>query len=144
MKATYRRRGYCTGGRGSERGSIGSPFDSLGSYEADLVSRFMPHAAVALRNARRTESLERTILKAERKHAMADLARGISHDINNALGGVLPLVQQLRDEAAVGKLDADVAAQDLEQIERSMLVCRRIFGGMLKGVAREAVQCESS
>ena len=35
---------------------------------------------------------------AERKHAMADLARGVSHDVNNALGAVLPLVQQLREE----------------------------------------------
>ena len=37
------------------------------------------------------------MLVAERKHAMADLCGGVSHDVNNALGAVLPLVQQLRE-----------------------------------------------
>ena len=43
---------------------------------------------MALHNARRAESLEHRVLVAERKHAMADLARGVSHDVNNALGAV--------------------------------------------------------
>ena len=78
-------------------------------------------------------------LAAERKHAMADLARGVSHDVNNALGGVLPLVQQLRAELGRGELDPAVAAEDLGEIERSIQACRRIFGGMLgfaRGLAR--------
>ena len=79
------------------------------------------------------------MLIAERKHAMADLARGVSHDVNNALGAVLPLVQQLREEIDQGTLDPAVAAADLAQFERSIQVCRRIFGGMLnfaRGTAR--------
>jgi two-component system, NtrC family, sensor kinase len=100
-------------------------------YEVELVSQFLPQTAVALRNARRAESLEQRVLVAERKHAMADLARGVSHDVNNALGAVLPLVQQLREEIAHGTLDPAVAAVDLAQFERSIQVCRRIFGGML-------------
>src|SRR5262249_3522664 len=54
-------------------------------YEVELVSQFLPQAAVALQNARRAESLEGKVLAAERKHAMADLARGVAHDVNNAL-----------------------------------------------------------
>ena len=100
-------------------------------YEVELVSQFLPQTAVALRNARRAESLEQRVLIAERKHAMADLARGVSHDVNNALGAVLPLVQQLREEIDQGTLDPAVAAVDLAQFERSIQVCRRIFGGML-------------
>jgi len=100
-------------------------------YEVELVSQFLPQAAVALQNARRAESLEQRVLIAERKHAMADLARGVSHDVNNALGAVLPLVQQLRAEIDQGTLDPAVAAVDLAQFERSIQVCRRIFGGML-------------
>jgi signal transduction histidine kinase len=104
-------------------------------YEVDLVAQFLPQAAVALQNSRRAESLEQKVLAAERKHAMADLARGVSHDVNNALGVVLPLVQQLREELGQGELDPAVAAEDLGEIERSIQACRRIFGGML-GFAR--------
>ena len=39
---------------------------------------------------------------AERKHAMADLARSVSHDVNNALGAMLPLVQQLQEDLRSG------------------------------------------
>ena len=100
-------------------------------YEVDLISQFLPQAAVALQNARRAESLEQRVLIAERKHAMADLARGVSHDVNNALGAVLPLVQQLRAEIEGELLDPQVAADDLRQIEHSIQVCRRIFGAMV-------------
>jgi signal transduction histidine kinase len=108
-------------------------------YEVDLVAQFLPQAAVALQNARRAESLEQKVLIAERKHAMADLARGVSHDVNNALGVVLPLVQQLREDLARGELEPSVAAEDLREIEHSIQACRRIFGGMLnfaRGLAR--------
>jgi signal transduction histidine kinase len=114
---------------------------AFGAYEVDLVSRFLPQATVALQNAQRTESLENRMLAAERKHAMADLARGVSHDVNNALGAVIPLVQEMRVELESGRMDPAVAAGDLREIERSLQVCRRIFGGMLafaRGSAQRA------
>ena len=46
---------------------------AFSQYEVELVSQFLPQAAVALQNARRAESLEQRVLIAERKHAMADL-----------------------------------------------------------------------
>jgi len=114
---------------------------TFSQHEVELVSQFLPQAAVALQNARRAESLEQRVLIAERKHAMANLARGVSHDVNNALGAVLPLVQQLRAEIEEGALDPALCAEDLAQIERSIQVCRRIFGGMLniaRGNARDS------
>jgi signal transduction histidine kinase len=114
---------------------------AFGPYEVELVAQFLPQAAVALQNSRRATSLEERALSAERKHAMADLARGVSHDVNNALGALLPLVQQLREELDRGELNPAVAAEDLHEIERSIQVCRRIFGGMLnfaRGSARGA------
>jgi signal transduction histidine kinase len=117
--------------------------ETFNHYEVELISQFLPQAAVALQNARRAESLEQRVLIAERKHAMADLARGVSHDVNNALGAVLPLVQQLRDEVGEGLLDQATFAEDLAQIERSIQVCRRIFGGMLN-IARGKTRDRSS
>ena len=104
---------------------------SFGPYEAGLVERFRSHVSVAIRNSQRAETLHARMIEADRKHAMADLARSVAHDVNNALGSVLPLVQQLHAEARGGKVDCAELGADLEQIHRSLEVCRRIFGGML-------------
>jgi len=104
---------------------------TLKPYDAELVEHFRSQAAVAIQNLDRTESLRARVLAAERKHAMADLARSVSHDVNNALGSMLPLVQQMRDDLRRGVVERAVLSEDLEQIQKSLQVCRRIFGGML-------------
>jgi signal transduction histidine kinase len=111
---------------------------SLGSYEAGLISAFLPQAALALHNAQRAEAFKQKLLVADRKHAMADLARGVSHDLRNALGSVIPLVQQMRQEAEEDSLSAATCLEDLRQIERSMEVCKRIFSRMLTFARRSA------
>lgn len=104
---------------------------SLGAYEADVLKQFTAHASVAIQYLQRTESLEGRILAAEKKHAVANIARGVSHDVNNALGAMLPLIQQMRADAADGVLDAGQLEQDLARLEQSLQVSRRIFNGML-------------
>ena len=103
----------------------------LGPYEAGLVRDFMPLASLAVQFSVRAEAFEARMLQAERKHGLADLSRGIAHDVNNALGAMLPLVQQLREDVKHDRLDAAALAQDLEHVEDSIQICRRIFGGML-------------
>lgn len=112
---------------------------SFGTYESELLAALLPQASVAMQNARRSESLHARMLGTERKHAMAELARGVAHDVNNAMGAALPLVQQLREEAESGHVDAQRFAIDLGHVERSMRVCRRIFGGMVN-FARQAAR----
>jgi two-component system NtrC family sensor kinase len=114
---------------------------TLKPYDAELVEHFRSQAAVAIQNLHRTESLRARVLTAERKHAMADLARSVSHDVNNALGAMLPLVQQMREDLRRGAADPAVLSDDLEQVQKSLQVCRRIFGGMLsfsRAAARRA------
>ncbi len=113
--------------------------DVLGEHEAYLVEEFLPLTSLAVQFFVRTESLQAQILKSERKHALANLTRGITHDLNNALGAMLPLVQQMRDDVAGGRLEAETLAEDLESIERSLQTCRRIFRGML-AIARGSAQ----
>jgi signal transduction histidine kinase len=111
----------------------------LKPYDAELVEHFRSQAAVAIHNLHRTESLRARVLTAERKHAMAELARSVSHDVNNALGSMLPLVQQMQEDLRRGSLQPGVLREDLEQVQKSLQVCRRIFGGMLsfsRGAAR--------
>lgn len=109
----------------------------LGEYEGDILEQFALHASVAIQYLQRTESLQTNLLEAEKKHAVANLARGVSHDVNNALGSVLPLVQQMLIDVRAGAAAPQELVEDLTSIERSIQICRRIFGGML-GFARGA------
>jgi len=103
----------------------------LTPFDAELVEHFRSQAAVAIQNLHRTESLRARVVTAERKHAMADLARSVSHDVNNALGSMLPLIQQMQVDLHSGPFAPAVFAEDLDQVQKSLQVCRRIFGGML-------------
>ena len=105
--------------------------EQLTPFDAELVEHFRSQAAIAIQNLHRTESLRARVVTAERKHAMADLARSVSHDLNNALGAMLPLIQQMEADVRSGVLTPDVFAEDLEHVQKSLQVCRRIFGGML-------------
>jgi two-component system, NtrC family, sensor kinase len=105
--------------------------EQLKPYDAELVEHFRSQAAIAIQNLHRTESLRARVLTAERKHAMADLARSVSHDVNNALGSMLPLIQQMQADLRGSVLTPAVFAEDLEHVQKSLQVCRRIFGGML-------------
>jgi signal transduction histidine kinase len=111
---------------------------TFGPYEVDVIAQFLSPVAVAIQNMRQTESLRMRMRAAERQQAMADFARGVSHDVNNALGAMLPLVQQMQADLDDGAFDAATAREDLEQIEQSLQVCRRIFGGMLSFARRAA------
>jgi two-component system, NtrC family, sensor kinase len=105
--------------------------EQLKPFDAEMVEHFRAQAAVAIQNLHRTESLRARVVTAERKHAMADLARSVSHDVNNALGSMLPLIQQMQVDLRSGTFMPDVFAEDLEHAQKSLQVCRRIFGGML-------------
>ena len=103
----------------------------LKPFDAELVEHFRSQAAIAIQNLHRTESLRARVVTAERKHAMADLARSVSHDVNNALGSMLPLIQQMQVDLRSGTFTPTVFAEDLEHVQKALQVCRRIFGGML-------------
>jgi two-component system NtrC family sensor kinase len=111
----------------------------LADYEVRQVGSFVPLTSLAVQFAVRTESLHERILQSERKHALANLTRGITHDVNNALGAMLPLVQQMREDTRAGRMRPDTLGEDLASIEKSIQTCRRIFAGMLaiaRGSAR--------
>ena len=101
--------------------------EQLKPFDAELVEHFRSQAAIAIQNLHRTESLRARVVTAERKHAMADLARSVSHDVNNALGSMLPLIQQMQADLRTGALAPSVFAEDLEHVQKSLQVCRRIF-----------------
>ncbi len=104
-------------------------------HDLAVVERFLPAAAVSIRNARVNMSLERQAIQAERKATLVTLASAVAHDVNNAVGSILPLAQQMRAELRRGDVDPERLAEDLAVIEEKARLCRRIFSNMLR-VAR--------
>jgi signal transduction histidine kinase len=105
------------------------PFDR---WDESVVERFLPAAAVSIRNARVNLSLERQAIQSELKATLVTLASAVAHDVNNAVGTILPLVQQVRDDLRRGTLDLRVLDQDLEVVVEKALLCQRIFSNMLR------------
>ena len=110
--------------------------DVLGPYEAELIDSFMPLVSLVVQFSGQIESLREQVLRAERKHVLADMARATAHDVNHALGIVLPRVQSIRHDLNNDALDLEQLNVDLNDIELSVQTCRRIFDGML-AIARE-------
>ncbi len=101
-------------------------------YERGVVERFALLASLALQRAESLENLQARMLKVERQGALAQLAGGVAHDINNALGEVIPLVQQVRADLGAGRLDPALLAEDLDRVDQSLQVVRDIFGRMTR------------
>ncbi len=101
-------------------------------YDAEVVERFLPAARVALRNARVKVSLENIAMQAELRAGLATLARAVAHDVNNAVGAILPLAKQNREDIEDGVLDERELARDLDVIISKASLCRRIFSNMLR------------
>ncbi len=105
------------------------PFDGR---DQEVTERFLPAASVALRNVRERVSLENQALQAEIRAGLVTLARAISHDVNNAMGSLLPLAEQVRDDLREGAADAPTLVQDMDVVIEKAALCKQIFGNMLK------------
>jgi signal transduction histidine kinase len=108
------------------------PFDR---WDVGIVERFLPAAAVSIRNARLNTSLERQAIQAELKATLVTLASAVAHDVNNAVGTILPLAQQILEDLRHGEADPESLSRDLELVVEKARLCKRIFGNMLR-VAR--------
>ncbi len=106
------------------------PFDER---DRDVVERFLPAAAVSLRNVRVKVSLENQAMLAEQRASLVTLARAVAHDVNNAIGTLLPLAEQAREELKEGgEVDTVNLIQDMDVIIEKAALCKRIFSNMIK------------
>ncbi len=96
-----------------------------------ILEELLPLASVTLYNSTMYKTQHDLLVSAERKNALADLARAISHDLNNAFGVILPLLQTLRRDMAEGPARPEQLARDLEVIEHYARMSARIFQGLL-------------
>jgi signal transduction histidine kinase len=105
------------------------PFDST---DIAIVERFLPAAAVSMRNAQVNRSLERQAMRAELKAGLVTLASAVAHDVNNAVGSILPLAQQMREDLRQEHFDRDTFDRDLAVIVDNACLCQRIFANMMR------------
>ncbi|HSS52723.1 MAG TPA: ATP-binding protein [Thermoanaerobaculia bacterium] len=105
------------------------PFDL---WDVAVVERFLPAAAVSIRNARVNMTLERQAIQAELKASLVTLANAVAHDVNNAMGTILPLAQQVREDLRRETFDPRTLGQDLDLVVEKAQLCKRIFANMLR------------
>jgi two-component system NtrC family sensor kinase len=105
------------------------PFDL---WDVAVVERFLPAAAVSIRNARVNMTLERQAIQAELKATLVTLANAVAHDVNNAMGTILPLVQQVREDLRGEAFDPQMLGRDLDLVVEKAQLCKRIFANMLR------------
>jgi signal transduction histidine kinase len=100
--------------------------------DVEVVERFLPAAAVSMRNARVNKSLEMQAVEAEVKASLVTLSHAVAHDVNNAVGSILPLAQQMRFDLRHGPLERETLDRDLGVIIDNARLCQRIFSNMLR------------
>ena len=113
----------------------GRAFDD---HDARVVERFLPSAAVSLRNVRVKQALEDQAMQAEIRAGLVTLARAVAHDVNNAIGAILPLAEQAREDLREGRVDPQTLAQDLDLMIDKAALCKRIFSNMLRVAGKRA------
>jgi len=106
--------------------------DTFGPWERRILQEFAWLAGFVVERAQSLANLQATMIGAHRRHALADLARGVAHDLNNAMGEMIPLTQQMQSDLESGVLDKQTFTEDLTRLHESLQVCRRIFGSMLR------------
>ena len=105
------------------------PFDD---HDVKVVERFLPSVAVAIRNMNLRVTLENQAIQAETRAGLVTLARAVAHDVNNAIGGILPIAEQAREDLEEREFDAECLSRDLDVIIDKARLCKRIFSNMLR------------
>ena len=113
---------------------IGSPHqDAFTADDRRLLEALANQAAIAIQNARHLQAvrtLQEQQVEAERIAAMADVAGNMVHNINNMVGAIRPLIQQIEMKMEQGRLSDDYLRDKLRRIrenaDRTLAVARQI------------------
>ncbi len=105
----------------------------FGPDDLRLLEALANQAAIAIQNARYLQTMsayqERQV-EAERITAMADIATNMVHRINNTVGAIRPLTQQIKIRLDRGELDDSYLCEKLQSIrenaDRTLDVARQI------------------
>ncbi len=71
------------------------------------------------------------LIEAERRTALGNIARAISHDLSNAFGVIQPLLEKLRTDIEEGTITPENLKRDVETLDQYVGISLRIFQGLL-------------
>jgi signal transduction histidine kinase len=106
--------------------------DAFTPDDVEVVKEFLPQAQAAIRASQWSATLHRRTIASEKKLGILEIARGVSHDINNALGAVLPLVQSIISDLKESCPNPEELLKDLRYVEENVKLCVRIFRSVLE------------
>lgn len=101
-------------------------------WDARVVGRFLPAAVTAIQDAHHRQAQEHQALSAQQRAYLVNVARFVAHDVNNSLGAVLPLAQQLLAEIEEDRVEPETWREDLKEIIRNVDLSRGIFERLLR------------
>ncbi len=93
--------------------------------------KFLPLASTTVYNSELYEQQHTRMVSAERKVGLGELARAISHDLNNAFGVLIPLLENTARELEDGQFDPKQIQRDVEVALHYSSYSARIFRGLL-------------
>jgi signal transduction histidine kinase len=99
-----------------------SELEAFTEEDESLLDILSTQAAVAIQTARSYQALEESrqrSAEAERVAAMGDMASNMIHNINNSVGAIRVLVQQIRQKMVPETLSPDFLSKKLTGIEAS-------------------------
>lgn len=111
--------------------AFGQQPQSLTVSACNHLRPLLPLAAISIQNQLDDEGFEEAFLREQKKHAVADIARGVAHDINNSLAVLLLRSRVLREEIEKRSNIDPRLHEDIRVIEKYASSCKRIFQGML-------------
>jgi two-component system, NtrC family, sensor kinase len=104
---------------------------SFTSADIQAVDSFLHILSAAAVHAEFFRRQQDRLLEAERRTALGDLARAISHDLNNAFGVIQPLLQTVRRDVEEGTFTARRLKEDLDTLSQYVAASLRIFERLL-------------
>jgi signal transduction histidine kinase len=99
--------------------------------DLETIDSFLPIASATAFHSEFFRLQQDRLMEAERRTALGELARAISHDLNNSFGVIQPLLETLRRDAEAGTITKEHLTQDLETLDQYVRSSLRIFRGLL-------------
>lgn len=104
---------------------------SFTNVDIQAVDSFLQILSAAAVHAEFFRRQQDRLLEAERRTALGDLARAISHDLNNAFGVIQPLLQTVRRDVEEGTFTAQRLKEDIDTLSQYVAASLRIFERLL-------------
>ncbi len=117
--------------------------DAFVSADKETIDSFLHIVSATALHAEFFRQQQDRLLDAERRTALGDLARAISHDLNNSFGVIQPLLETLKRDADSGAVNPERLKADLDMLAQYVSTSLRIFQGLLS-FARGSVENEAA